>query len=396
MRPEDRFLTKATFVRAPFPRGLRDQEEYFISQLKISHHSVLSYPTGQTTTPPCEIPAYVVFSFTDGAYRLEYAHKKPKTNSHFVSRVGREDSHDCENQFSKGEIREFAARSGKRLEDSPALWVTAIEKTPTTIRIGVDKVGYYSCFVLCNDAWFQARKFPIEDDYPFFLLQKHLPSLPSGSYRFLEENPAILGLEVIFITKDRKIIFQKRSGATAINPGILVSSVSAGYEPSDIGASFFQDGGLPIEQHAERSIFAGAFRELQRELGVDREQIERYALLGLVHVVASNELNFVLLMETSLTCTEFIRQLRKNIEHFEIRREEEGVEESKASEHFEYWKILAVDCDEVRHFCGPWRDYFERNRKKLGRALVVLYFYCMAENKLDSVPWHKAALTHGR
>ncbi len=385
--PESRCLTKRMFERAPFPKRWYNQRclsEYFILQLKLSGIPLLSYPGRSKSADSSDVPAHEVFSFLDA--RSIRFHPRSAHRSYFVQRCQQDgEDWDPNNQFSKDEISEYGRRTGRRLDNNPAVWITGLNKDQGAVILSYDKrVTYFQCYVLCNESWFQERKFPRETEYPFYLTQRHISSFgifnektkADGLYGFLADNPSILGVEVIFVTKDGKIVLQLRSGGTAINRNTIVPSVSAGYEPTD----FMDDSGSGTVADV---VIKGAFREAKRELGVDpREHVDRCAILGLVHILPSNELNFVVLMESSLTSSVFIQRLRSL-----IRDVDKGNEEKLAVEHWEFWKLLLVNANQVTNFDGEWKEYFERKSHKLERCIYPLHFWQLAAENPDKIPW---------
>jgi len=387
LEPQGRCIGKAGFDRALFPEESKENE-YFVLQVKIAGMKPLCYPKVRDGQEVCEVPAYEVWSFLEGPWTFENSPKPASRTLHFVKRFGAGDNYDRINQFSTTELRDYAQSSGKRLEDNPATWVTGLQKDDEkkTVVIGFENVTYFQCYVLCNEEWFQFRKFPIEEKYPFYLLQSALPDMKRGLYNVLEHNPAKLGLEVILKTADGKIVLQQRSGGTATNVGDIVPSVSAGYELCDFEADVVSDG--------EQTLLENMLGETERELGLDREQITRYAILGLLHILSSNELSFVLLMETSLTCDGLIEQLRRRIAEYEQNRESH-VELKKASEHFEYWRILPVEADQVRDYSLEWEAYCEKKWSRVERCVYPLYFYLLATANPTMVPWKYASQADG-
>lgn len=372
-------LSKDSFHGAPFPKNWND---YFVLQLKLADLTPLSYPIKDAAPERCEIAAYQVYSFLDKPQWIKFPEKGPGAKSHFVNRVSRGDAaSDATNKFSSTEIQSYARSRRVHLEDNPAVWVTGIEKDGDALTIYRNDPHYFSCYVLNNNVWFQSHGFPVELSdhqqmgYPFFLLQKSLPDFKRGSYEAMAENPPILGVEVLVVTSDGYVILQQRSAGVAGRHGLLVSSVSGGLEPDDFRS---QDGG-----DEEGNVFAGALRETTREIGIGRDQIKRYCTLGLFHLVPSNELNFVVLMEMTLGLNEFIKMLRKL-----ARGRGAAGEGSVAEERWEYWKILPVSRDEILSGSGALREQLRKHPRRFESLIGPLYFYCLGAPDVDSLPWH--------
>jgi hypothetical protein len=367
---------KKSFSKAPLPKTWDD---YFVLQIKLSKLDLLSYPRGRDAElTPREASAYAVFTFLTHSPLPILGRRKPDPESYFVNRVSRSDVYSPKNQFSSHEIKEFGKRHGREIDDNEAVWIVGMAKNPETVTIHFDDtVQYFSCFALCNDVWFQERKFPREPDYPFFVTQRHLADFKRGDFRALKGNPAILGIEVIVVTKDKRIILQERSSRTAIHRNTFIPSVSAGYEKAD-----FDGGPLYGETNP---LLKGLARETVRELGLkwNSSQIERVAVLGLMHIATTNELNVVALIETALTSEQFVDQLRGLIKTIGSRKGEK----ERASEHFEYLRILLPKVEEVREFAGDWRKYFEDHGHRLERCVCALHFFCLAEDHRDGIPW---------
>ena len=384
-RMQSRGITKDAFEEAVMPKKWDD---YFVMQIKLAGLAPLSYPNESGDPETLQLPAYSVWSFVEGHRTIRFERRAPNESSHFINRVsGSEGEFDPAAQFSPKEITDFGKKRGQDIWEAPAVWVTGIAKEDDAVTLYYNPTTYFKRYALCNEAWFQRRRFKkMEGEFPCLLLQKHFPNIVRGDYRVLEDNPSVPGVEVLLLARGnggegRTLVFQLRSGRTAVNRGTIVPSVSAGYEPGDINDSSPTEG--------ERAVFAGAVREAASELALDLSQIERYALLGLLHIVPSNELNFVVLVETSLTLDGLISQLREHIEQFERNKgtEREG---NKAAEHWEYNKVVAVSASEVVNFDGEWKRYFRRNRDKLERSAYALHYYRLTAAAADKVPWRNA------
>jgi hypothetical protein len=93
-------------------------------------------------------------------------------------------------------------------------------------------VRYWDLYTLVNQPGYMTGKFPREPDYPINMILSNLADIAHGQNDILGQIPAILGVEVIIMTRDGIFVAQQRSTKEAVYRGVMTSGVSAGYEPN--------------------------------------------------------------------------------------------------------------------------------------------------------------------
>jgi hypothetical protein len=105
-------------------------------------------------------------------------------------------------------------------------------------------------------------------------------------------------------------------------------------------------------------------------LGITPDRILEVKLLALVHVVPTNELNFVVLTRVNYDFDEInkiVTQARKTKSVLQVK------------EVWECRKLLPISAAEITNFSGKWRKHFKksvgRDKHRLDRVIVALHYY---------------------
>jgi len=352
-------ISKKTFAQAKVPTGYETWNHFTVSLLKSNGMKPLSYPLD---APQLEIPAYEVFGISEGSTLALPVFKQisdpwvEDPGRPFRSRVDRSVSPESRNHFTANEIMRHRESRDKEITDDPAVAVEDIVLDPFPV-ISYTITRYWDLYILVNQIGYMTGKFPREPDYPIKQILKELPMMKNHDYRILRQIPSILGAEIIVITKDGKFVFQERSHKEAVYSGLLTSGVSFGYEPN---------------KEAERfeGWENGAVQEMKNELGVVKDRILEIELLSLIHIIPSNELNFIILAKVDYDF-ETLDKMAK-----EARKKKESVQIKEAWEHV---RLVPFPANEIAQFEGSWKRFFETalsgDPSRMERIVQATHYY---------------------
>ena len=215
----DRRIPKRTFTTCKL---VRNWNEYFRIQLGIQGISCISYPESDSSNK-FSIPAYEIARFVNDRKGWPVFADDGKRNTGNISLFRDRYTDDAEtedearNKFTKQDIEDFRTMIRGNWWNGKAVWVTGISFVNGEPLISYTVTQYYSSLVLVNKIAYMIGMFPREQGFPIFAVESQLHNLKQGKFdELFNEIPAILGVEVIVITKDNKLLLQRRSSKEAV------------------------------------------------------------------------------------------------------------------------------------------------------------------------------------
>ena len=296
--------------------------------------------------------AYVIFNFhsfsgsVTGQPEVALLKGSLKHNS-FTDRYVDDGKGDPMDHFTLEDMKRLEKLKGISLTNDPTLWITGLKideskNDKAAVTVTYTAARYFSKFCL---NWHLYCKFRNEE-YPIRKVGDQFKSFAERDFHIFENIPASIGSEVSLITSDNRFIIMQRSHREAVNRFKLITASSGSYDPDD-----FED------REGIAGLFAGAYRELHFETGINRDELESMDLVLLVHFLSNNNLGFIFVARTRLT----EMQIRKRFSD----------RERGAQEGWETRKLFSLDLLDVQNNTERLKKFLRKHDRLITDQLLV-------------------------
>ena len=296
--------------------------------------------------------AYVIFNFHSFKRKMgdqpDVALLKGsvKHNS-FTSRYVDDGKGDPMDHFTLEDMKRLEKLKGISLTNDPTIWITGLKIDESKIEravltVSYATVRYFSKFCLNWHLYCKFRK----EEYPIRKIGDQLKRFAEKDFQIFESIPASMGSEVSLITSDNKFVIMQRSHREAVNRFKLVTASSGSYDPDDFEG-----------REGDAGLFAGAYRELHFETGINSDELESMDLALLVHFLSNNNLGFIFVARTRLT----EMQIRKRFSD-----REEG-----AQEGWETRKFFSLDLRDIQNDTEKLKKFLKKYDRLITDQLLV-------------------------